>query len=115
MQLQQPNQSLRINKADTSKNVHINYKYVFNPHKILGHYKAPVGTGKVQVTVLAEQDKQYAYRVTKASLTCHEAWMYYTSCYQKYVGYALVQMFLPKHTLDKLGQNALRAFTSKCL
>jgi hypothetical protein len=64
--------------------------------------------------VLAEQDKQYAYRVTKASLTYHEAWMYYTSCYQKYVGHALVQMLLPKHTLDKLEQKVLRAFTSKC-
>ena len=86
MQLQQSNQSLRINKADTSKNVQINYKYVFNPHKTLGHYKAPAGTGKVQATVLAEQDKQYAYRITKSSLTHHEVWMYYTSCYQKSVG-----------------------------
>eukprot|EP00957_Ditylum_brightwellii_P059281 4500686-Ditylum_brightwellii.AAC.1 len=62
--------------ADTNKNVQIQYKSILNPHKTLGHYKAPAGTGRVQATVLADCDKQYACRVTKSSLTRHEAWIY---------------------------------------
>eukprot|EP00957_Ditylum_brightwellii_P129969 9912853-Ditylum_brightwellii.AAC.1 len=46
MQLQYPDQLLQIHKAGTGKNVQINNKTVFNPHKTLGHYKAPEGTGR---------------------------------------------------------------------
>eukprot|EP00957_Ditylum_brightwellii_P033769 2559078-Ditylum_brightwellii.AAC.1 len=59
MQLQQPDQLLQIHKADTSENVKINYKSVFNPHKTLVHFKALVGTGRIQDTVLAEWNEKY--------------------------------------------------------
>eukprot|EP00957_Ditylum_brightwellii_P072984 5545954-Ditylum_brightwellii.AAC.1 len=52
MQLQQSDHWLGINKADTNKNVQIQYKSVLNPHKTLGCYKAPAGTSKVHATVL---------------------------------------------------------------
>eukprot|EP00957_Ditylum_brightwellii_P067976 5161332-Ditylum_brightwellii.AAC.1 len=76
MQLHQPDHSLCINKADNNKNVQIQYKLVLNPYKTLGHYKAPAGTSRAQATVLADQNKQYVCRVTKSSLTRHEAWIY---------------------------------------
>eukprot|EP00957_Ditylum_brightwellii_P014376 1081910-Ditylum_brightwellii.AAC.1 len=114
MQLQQPDRLLRIHKADTSKNVQINYKSVFNPHKTLGHYKALDGAGRIQTTVLAEQDEKYVCRFTKSALIQHEASIYYTSCYQKSMGYLLGQLFFSRHILDKIGQKVLRAFTAKC-
>eukprot|EP00957_Ditylum_brightwellii_P180303 13735259-Ditylum_brightwellii.AAC.1 len=75
MQLQQPDHNLQINKADTSDNVQIQYKSVLNPHKTLGYCKVPASTSRVQATVLADQDEYYACRVTKLSLTRHEAWI----------------------------------------
>eukprot|EP00957_Ditylum_brightwellii_P195061 14862119-Ditylum_brightwellii.AAC.1 len=57
MQLHQSDHSLCINKADTNKNVQIQYKSVLNPHKSLGHYKAPAGASRVQATVLADCDE----------------------------------------------------------
>eukprot|EP00957_Ditylum_brightwellii_P101951 7770559-Ditylum_brightwellii.AAC.1 len=114
MQLQQSDHSLQIHKADTSKNAKIQYKSVLNPHRALGHYKAPAGTSRVQATVLADQDKQYMCRVAKLSLIRHEAWIYYMSCYQKSMGYILGQLFFSKYLLNKIGQKALRAFTAKC-
>eukprot|EP00957_Ditylum_brightwellii_P098987 7540364-Ditylum_brightwellii.AAC.1 len=80
MQLQQPDQSLQIHKADTSENIQIDYKSVFNPQKTLGHHKDPTGIGRVQATVLTEQDAKYASRVTKSALIRHKAWIYHTSC-----------------------------------
>eukprot|EP00957_Ditylum_brightwellii_P011169 845992-Ditylum_brightwellii.AAC.1 len=82
MQFHQPDHSLCINNADTNKNVQIQYKSVLDPSKTLGHYKAPAGTSRVQTTVLTDHDEQDVCRVTKSSLTRHEAWMYYTRCYQ---------------------------------
>eukprot|EP00957_Ditylum_brightwellii_P114474 8728396-Ditylum_brightwellii.AAC.1 len=76
MRLQQSDHSLRIHKADTNENVQIQYKSVLNPHKTLGHYKAPAGTGRVQATVLTDWDKKYACRVAKSALTRPEAWIY---------------------------------------
>eukprot|EP00957_Ditylum_brightwellii_P016052 1209369-Ditylum_brightwellii.AAC.2 len=73
MQLNQPDHSLWINRANTNKNVQKQYKSVLNPHQTLSHYKAPADTNKVQAIVLVEQDEQYACRVTKSSLTRHEA------------------------------------------
>ena len=54
MQLHQPDHSLCINKADSNENVQIQYKSVLDPHKILGYYKAPAGTSRVQATVHAD-------------------------------------------------------------
>eukprot|EP00957_Ditylum_brightwellii_P093094 7087509-Ditylum_brightwellii.AAC.1 len=73
MQLHQPNHSLHINKADTNENAQIQYKSVLNFLKTLGHYKAPAVTSRAQATVLADHDEQYERRVTKSSLTRHEA------------------------------------------
>eukprot|EP00957_Ditylum_brightwellii_P076594 5821958-Ditylum_brightwellii.AAC.1 len=92
----------------------IQYKSILNIHKTLSHYKAPAGTIRVQATVLADRDAQYACRVTKSSLTRHDAWIYYNSCYQKSMGYALGQSFFFKYVQDNICQKALRAFTAKC-
>eukprot|EP00957_Ditylum_brightwellii_P137513 10483991-Ditylum_brightwellii.AAC.1 len=57
MQLHQSDNSLCINKADTNKNVQIQYTSVLNPHKTLGHYKAPACPSRVWATIFADHDE----------------------------------------------------------
>eukprot|EP00957_Ditylum_brightwellii_P199238 15187712-Ditylum_brightwellii.AAC.1 len=44
---QVPDTPLQLKQANTREDITIPYKSVFNPHKMLGHYKAPAGTSKV--------------------------------------------------------------------
>eukprot|EP00957_Ditylum_brightwellii_P134248 10234628-Ditylum_brightwellii.AAC.1 len=78
------------------------------------NYKAPVGASKVQESILTKKAKQYACKVKKSSLYRHKAWLYYTSCYLKSIGYVLSQTFFSKHTLENINRPAIRAFASKC-
>eukprot|EP00957_Ditylum_brightwellii_P195775 14916012-Ditylum_brightwellii.AAC.1 len=78
------------------------------------HYKAPAGTSKVQEIILIKKAKQYDYKVKKSLLYRYKAWLYYTSCYLKSIGYVLGQTFFSKHTLENIDRSAIRAFTSIC-
>ena len=111
---QVPDIPLWLKQANTNKGVTITYKSVFNPHKILGHYKAPEGTSKVQENILINKAERYACKVKKSMLNRHKAWLYYTSCYLKSLGYVLGQTFFSKHTLENIDRPAIRASTSKC-
>eukprot|EP00957_Ditylum_brightwellii_P098096 7473502-Ditylum_brightwellii.AAC.1 len=81
---------------------------------MLGHYKAPARTSKVQESILINKAEQYAFKVKKSLLHRHEAWLYYTSCYLKSIGYVLGQTFFTKHTLENIDRPAIRVFTSTC-
>eukprot|EP00957_Ditylum_brightwellii_P063676 4833211-Ditylum_brightwellii.AAC.1 len=54
---------MKLTHAKTGKAVEIPYKSVFDPHKTLGHYKAPVGTGATQIQVLKEKAEKYAPQI----------------------------------------------------
>eukprot|EP00957_Ditylum_brightwellii_P199452 15203467-Ditylum_brightwellii.AAC.1 len=58
-----PVQALCIKNATTDDYSHIQYTLVFNPHKTLGHYKAPVGNNKTQYLALKTKAKKYACKV----------------------------------------------------
>eukprot|EP00957_Ditylum_brightwellii_P204366 15338884-Ditylum_brightwellii.AAC.1 len=109
-----PTYPLLIKHAHQNEHVTIKYKLVYNPHKTLGHYKAPAGTGQVQGGILAEKAEKYARKVLKSALTKYEAWVFYTSCYLKSIGYVLGQTFFSKHVLETINHPAICTFSSKC-
>eukprot|EP00957_Ditylum_brightwellii_P057997 4398107-Ditylum_brightwellii.AAC.1 len=114
LQTQPPDTPLWLKQANTENDITITYKLVYNPHKTLGHYKAPAGTSKVQATILMEKAEKYACNVKKSSLNQHEAWMYHTRCYLKLLGYVLGQTLFPKHALENIDRPSTRTFASKC-
>eukprot|EP00957_Ditylum_brightwellii_P204824 15340977-Ditylum_brightwellii.AAC.1 len=81
---------------------------------MLGYYKAPAGTSKVQEKILIKKAEQYACKVKMSLLHRHEAWLYYTSCYLKSIGYVLSHTFFSKHTLENINRPAIRAFMPNC-
>eukprot|EP00957_Ditylum_brightwellii_P096207 7328817-Ditylum_brightwellii.AAC.1 len=95
-----PDIPLGLRQANTNKDITITYKTVYNLHNILGYYKAPAGTSKMQENILIKKTEQYACKVKKSLLYRHKALMHYTSCYLKSIGYVLSQTFLTKHTLE---------------
>eukprot|EP00957_Ditylum_brightwellii_P025420 1922466-Ditylum_brightwellii.AAC.1 len=98
MQFMQPDTTLQNKQANTGESVQIKYKSVYNPHKTLDHYKAPAGDNIAQKNALSGTDETYACKVIKSSLTQHEFWMYYTSCYLKSEGYGLWIDILPQES-----------------
>eukprot|EP00957_Ditylum_brightwellii_P123315 9402579-Ditylum_brightwellii.AAC.1 len=93
MQLTKQNTPLRICQATNNDWVEVEFKLVYNPHKILGHYKSPAGTGKVQKDVIKTKAEQYAV---------------------KSIGYVLGQTFLSKKDLEDIDYHAIQAFISNC-
>eukprot|EP00957_Ditylum_brightwellii_P140745 10721719-Ditylum_brightwellii.AAC.1 len=79
---------------------------------MLGHYKAPAGTSKIQDNILIRKAKQYACKVKKSLLHRHKNWLYYRRCYIKSTGYVLSQSFFSKHTLENIDRPAIRVFRS---
>eukprot|EP00957_Ditylum_brightwellii_P189596 14432048-Ditylum_brightwellii.AAC.1 len=58
-----PGTPLQLRHANTNEDVTIIYKTAFNPHKMLGHYKAPAGTSKVQENILTKKAESYVCKV----------------------------------------------------
>eukprot|EP00957_Ditylum_brightwellii_P073254 5568159-Ditylum_brightwellii.AAC.1 len=69
IQSQQPDYNQQIRQAYMGETIPINYKSVFNSHKMLLHYGAPAGTGQDQADVLTTKNEKYTCKVTKSSLT----------------------------------------------
>eukprot|EP00957_Ditylum_brightwellii_P050587 3836280-Ditylum_brightwellii.AAC.1 len=65
--------ALTINSTNTSTTGTIKHKTIYDPYKILGCYKAPVGTNKTQYLALLQKAEKYGEKVSKSSLTYHEA------------------------------------------
>eukprot|EP00957_Ditylum_brightwellii_P126733 9659476-Ditylum_brightwellii.AAC.1 len=77
---------MKLIHAQTGKAVEIPYKSVFNPHKTLGHYKTPAGTGATQIQVLKEKAEKYALQILTSLLSTSEAHLFYHSIFQKSLG-----------------------------
>jgi hypothetical protein len=58
-----PVHPLWINQANSNEHVSVKYKSVYNPHKMLGHYKAPAGTGHVQANILRDKAENMPVKV----------------------------------------------------
>eukprot|EP00957_Ditylum_brightwellii_P030828 2335685-Ditylum_brightwellii.AAC.1 len=63
-----PGIPLQLRQSNTNKDVTITYKTVYNPHKMLEHYKAPARTSKVQESILLKKAKQYACKVKRPAI-----------------------------------------------
>eukprot|EP00957_Ditylum_brightwellii_P052632 3990248-Ditylum_brightwellii.AAC.1 len=57
LQLQEPETTLCIKHANIGKTIPIEFKSVFNPHKMIRHHKAPAGTNTAQGENLQEKNK----------------------------------------------------------
>eukprot|EP00957_Ditylum_brightwellii_P116141 8859892-Ditylum_brightwellii.AAC.1 len=52
--------ALTITSTNRNPTVAIEHKAIYDPHKILGHYKASAGTNKNQYLVLVQKAEKYA-------------------------------------------------------
>ncbi len=81
-------------------------KSVFDPHKTLGHYKAPAGKSREASDKLAKQ-------VLSSPLTRQESMMLYSAVWLARMRYVLPQCSLSPAQLKTIESKAMMAFVAK--
>eukprot|EP00957_Ditylum_brightwellii_P049833 3778151-Ditylum_brightwellii.AAC.1 len=69
MQSKCPVPPLRVKQSQSLGSITIEYNNSFTLHKALGHYKAPAGAHRTQMTILGEKRAAYATKVQTSALT----------------------------------------------
>ena len=105
---------LLIQDAQTNSAVQIPAKSVFEPHKTLGHYKAPAGNHATQLKVLRTHSDAMSKLVATSPCNRTDSWFFYTAIYLPSIGYVLPNCFFTEKELLKVQKAALRAFLAKC-
>ena len=95
-------------------NIEIPSKCVVNPHKTLGHYKAPSGNGASQLRILKNKSNTLGQQVSNGPFNKHDAWTFYRSIYLPSVGYVLPQNFFTAKQLKAIQTSAMSSIIAKC-
>jgi hypothetical protein len=105
---------ITIPDSKTQANIMIPAKSVVNPHKSLGHYKAPAGNSARQLRVLKEKSNKPGQQVSTGPFNWNDSRTFYRSIYQKAMGYVLPQSFFTKHQLKTIQTAAMSTIVAKC-
>ena len=87
---------------------------VYEAHKTLGHYKAPIGNQLEQFRQLKKKSDENTAFLWTCPLTKLEAWTYYYACYLPSVGYPLACSSLQKKQLDQIQRKAMSIIVARC-
>ena len=106
--------ALNIRDTHTSEDLRIQVMSVYQAHKTLGHYKAPVGNQMEQFRQLKKKSDESTAFLWTCPLTQLEAWTYYFACYLPSVGYPLACSAMTKTQLDQIQRKAMSIIVARC-
>jgi len=104
---------LTVRDEFSQSDITITAKSVFQPHKMLGHHKAPAGTNATQGQVLQLNLDAFSWRVAPSPCNRLDSWYFYTAIYLPSVGYVLPNCFFTKKEMSTIQQAALRSYLAK--
>ncbi len=104
---------IEIKDDQTGAPIQIPAKSVFDPHKTLGHYKAPAGKSSLQFGKLKEASDKLAKQVLSSPLTRQESMMLYSAVWLARMRYVLPQCSLSPAQLKTIESKAMMAFVAK--
>jgi hypothetical protein len=107
-----PQIMLTDNKTGTQ--IPITSKSVFDPHKTLGHKRAPGGKGRTQEKDTRSGSNLMGKQVSCSPLNTKESRAFYDAIYLKSVGFVLPNSYFSEATLNSVQTNAMGAFVPKC-
>ena len=100
---------IEIKDDQTGAPIQIPAKSVFDPHKTLGHYKAPAGKSSLQFGKLKEASDKLAKQVLSSPLTRQESMMLYSAVWLARMRYVLPQCSLSPAQLKTIESKAMMA------
>jgi hypothetical protein len=103
-----------LSDAQTGAPIPIQSKSVLNPHKTLGHYRAPAGLAKTQLKELRNKSKTMARQVSSSPLDRRESRTFYDVIYLKSMGFVLPNCYFTEKELNSVQSPAICAFIPKC-
>ncbi|KAI2499304.1 hypothetical protein MHU86_15148 [Fragilaria crotonensis] len=105
---------LRVQDRQTGDHHHLTLLSVYDAHKTLGHYKAPIGNQMEQFRQLKRKSDDAVAFLWTCPLSKLEAWTYYYACYLPSVGYPLACSSLKKIQLDLIQRKAMSIIVARC-
>ena len=105
---------LNVIDAETGEAIQIPSKQPDEPHKTLGHWKAPTDPKSTkQIQTLQKKAKELALMIGTGALSRHGADLAYHAIYCASLKYVLPQCFFPPSVLDKAEAKSLPIILSK--
>ncbi|KAI2490363.1 hypothetical protein MHU86_24203 [Fragilaria crotonensis] len=105
---------LHVRDRQTRETHKLHLLSVYDAHKTLGHYKAPVGNQLEQFRQLKRKSDEAVAFLWTCPLSKLEAWTYYYACYLPSVGYPLACSSLTKKHLDIVQRKAMSIIVARC-
>jgi hypothetical protein len=87
-------------------------KSVFDPHKTLGHLKAPPGDGKTGLLHLTTKQTMLSQQLSSSPATCRQATTFYHSIYLPSI-YVLPQCYYSAKRLDDVEKKSMPSIFAK--
>jgi hypothetical protein len=105
---------IHILDSETSDSVQIPSKRSFEPHKTLGHYKAPYSKQTTELRNLKMRANRIALLLCMSPITRNGAVLAYYSVYLPSIQYVLPQSFFSKKDLDTAQATSMSRIIAKC-
>ena len=110
-----PDEPIFIKDSETNALVPIMPKSSLDPHKTLGHWKAPFEpNSKTQLAALVEKSQQQTILIATGTLSRHGATLAYFGIYLASLKYILPQCHFRHDQLDKAETKTISTILAKC-
>jgi len=110
-----PDEPILIKDSETNEMIPIQPKSSSDPHKTLGHWKAPSeANSKTQLAALVEKSQQQALLIATGTLSRHGASLAYFGIYLASLKYVLPQCHFRHDQLDKAETKTVSTILAKC-
>lgn len=105
---------IHIMDQENNTTVPITYKQPYDPHKTLGHFKAPQSNLATELDNIKRKAQRVALLISASPITRNGAFLAYRTIYIPSIGYTLPQCFFAKTVLDRAQQQSIGLIISKC-
>jgi hypothetical protein len=110
-----PEEPILVKDSETNEMIPILAKSSSDPHKTLGHWKAPSEPkSKTQLAALVEKSQQQAILIATGTLSRHGASLAYFGIYLASLKYVLPQCHFQHEQLDKAEAKTISTILAKC-
>ena len=94
--------------------ISIESKRATDPHKTLGHYKAPASKQRLQLLKIMEKAHKTAMLISMSPISRYGAYLAYHTIYIPSVKYPLPQSFFTQTELEQAQQKTMGQIIAKC-
>jgi hypothetical protein len=106
--------TIHITDLESSRQIPIQSKRVFESHQTLGHFKSPTSLQKTELNNIQEKAERIAVLLSISPLTQQGALLAYHTVYNPSIRYTLPQSHFTKDELDKAQAASLQKIIAKC-